>query len=35
VTKYREQIVADYQQMPHQVSEHLLLVTADGIAGRD
>lgn len=35
VDKYREQIVADYRQMPHQVTEQLLLVTPDGIAARD
>ncbi len=32
VEKYRNQIRSDFQQMPHQVSDKLLLVTPDGIA---
>jgi len=35
VGRLREQIAKDYQQMPHQVTDKLLLVTADGIAARD
>jgi hypothetical protein len=32
VEKLRPQIQSDYSQMPHQVTDQLLLVTADGIA---
>jgi uncharacterized protein YtpQ (UPF0354 family) len=35
VARLREQIADDYQRMPHQVTEQLLLVTPDGIAPRD
>jgi hypothetical protein len=35
VDKYRKQIRADFQQMPHQVTDKLLLVTPDGIAGNE
>jgi uncharacterized protein YtpQ (UPF0354 family) len=35
VSRLREQIADDYQRMPHQVSDKLLLVTPDGIAPRD
>jgi uncharacterized protein YtpQ (UPF0354 family) len=35
VNRLRDQIAKDYQQMPHQVTDKLLLVTADGIAARD
>lgn len=35
VEKYRKQIRTDYQQMPHQVTSALLLVTRDGIASRE
>ncbi len=31
----REQIADDFRRMPHQVTDRLLLVTADGIAPRD
>ncbi len=34
VERMREQIKSDYRSMPHQVTERLLLVTADGIAPR-
>ncbi len=34
VGKLKPQIEADFGQMPHQVSDRLLLVTADGIATR-
>lgn len=32
VTRLRQQIAADYRSMPNSITEHLLLVTADGIA---
>jgi hypothetical protein len=35
VERLHSQIKADYKRMPHQVTEQLLLVTADGIAARD
>lgn len=35
VERLREQISKDFQQMPHPVTDRLLLVTADGIAPRD
>jgi hypothetical protein len=35
VAKLRPQIQTDYSQMPHQVTDQLLLVTADGIAMLD
>ncbi|MGH7179227.1 MAG: DUF1444 family protein [Tepidisphaeraceae bacterium] len=35
VNRLRQQIADDYQKMPHQVTDKLLLVTADGIAPRD
>jgi uncharacterized protein YtpQ (UPF0354 family) len=35
VSRLRGQIAKDYEQMPHQVTAQLLLVTADGIAARD
>ncbi len=35
VTRLRKQVGEDYRQMPHQVTDQLLLVTADGIAVRD
>ena len=35
VTRLRPQVTEDYQRMPHQVTDRLLLVTADGIAMRD
>jgi uncharacterized protein YtpQ (UPF0354 family) len=35
ITRLREQIKRDYQSMPHQVTDKLMLVTADGIAPRD
>lgn len=35
VDRLREQVATDYRQMPHQVTDKLLLVTADGIALRD
>ena len=35
VTRLKSQIAADYRQMPHQVTDKLLLVTADGIALKD
>jgi hypothetical protein len=34
VNRLAKQVSEDYRQMPHQVSEQLLLVTADGIAVR-
>ena len=34
VSRLREQIEEDYRQMPHNVTDKLLLVTADGIAAR-
>jgi hypothetical protein len=35
VSRLREQIADDYDRMPHQVTNRLLLITADGIAPRD
>lgn len=35
VERMLDQIVRDYRQMPHQISQKLLLVTADGIATRE
>jgi uncharacterized protein YtpQ (UPF0354 family) len=35
VGRLRQQVAADYRSMPHQVTDRLLLVTADGIAVRD
>jgi hypothetical protein len=35
VGRLRKQVKEDYRQMPHQVTDQLLLVTADGIAVRD
>ncbi len=35
VARLRKQVAADYRSMPHQVTDRLLLVTADGIAVRD
>jgi hypothetical protein len=32
VQRLREQIDADYKKMPHPITDHLLLVTPDGIA---
>ena len=32
VSKIRKQVHDDYQKMPHQVTDQLLLITADGIA---
>ncbi len=32
VTRMRSQIQVDFKQMPHQVTDRLMLVTADGIA---
>jgi hypothetical protein len=32
VTRMRRQIRHDYQTMPHQISDRLYLLTADGIA---
>ncbi len=34
VERLRKQIQADYRQMPHQVTDQLFLITADGIAMR-
>jgi uncharacterized protein YtpQ (UPF0354 family) len=34
VGRLREQIAEDYRQMPHQVTDKLLLITPDGIALR-
>ena len=34
VARLKDQIADDYRQMPHQVTDKLLLVTADGIAVR-
>ena len=34
VERLREQIADDFRQMPHQVTDRILLVTADGIATR-
>lgn len=34
VDRLQQQIAGDYRSMPHQVTEHLLLVTADGVAPR-
>jgi uncharacterized protein YtpQ (UPF0354 family) len=35
VSRLRPQIASDFHQMPHQITEKVLLVTADGIAVRD
>lgn len=35
VGRLREQVANDYGQMPHPVTDRLLLVTADGLAPRD
>ncbi|HZZ43724.1 MAG TPA: DUF1444 family protein [Tepidisphaeraceae bacterium] len=35
VSRLRQQIADDYRQMPHQVTDRILLITADGIAARD
>ena len=35
VDKIRPQVAADYDRMPHQITEKLLLVTLDGIAPHD
>jgi hypothetical protein len=35
VERLAKQIAEDYQRMPHQVTDRLLLVTADGIAVRE
>lgn len=35
VGRLRQQIAEDYRQMPHQVTDKLLLVTADGLALRE
>jgi hypothetical protein len=35
VNRLRKQVREDYEQMPHQVTDQLLLITADGIAVRD
>jgi uncharacterized protein YtpQ (UPF0354 family) len=35
VTRLRAQIEQDYRQMPHQVTDELLLITPDGVAMRD
>jgi uncharacterized protein YtpQ (UPF0354 family) len=35
VSKIRKQVHEDYQKMPHQVTDQLLLITADGIAMHD
>jgi len=35
VSRLRPQIERDYEQMPHQITSKLLLITADGIAMRD
>lgn len=35
VERLRTQIAEDYRRMPHQVTDRLLLVTADGLAPRD
>jgi uncharacterized protein YtpQ (UPF0354 family) len=35
VSRIRQQVKSDYQNIPHQVTDDLLLVTADGIAMRD
>jgi hypothetical protein len=35
VARLRSQIEQDYRQMPHQVTDKLLLVTPDGVAMRD
>jgi hypothetical protein len=34
VSRLAQQIAEDYQRMPHQVTDRLLLITADGIAPR-
>jgi uncharacterized protein YtpQ (UPF0354 family) len=35
IDRLREQIKRDYQSMPHQVTDKLMLITPDGIAPRD
>lgn len=35
VGRLRSQIADDYRSMPHQVTDRILLITADGIAARD
>ena len=35
IDRLRDQIKHDYQSMPHQVTDKLMLVTPDGIAPRD
>ena len=35
VSRLRKQIRNDYREMPHQISDRVLLVTPDGIAYRD
>jgi uncharacterized protein YtpQ (UPF0354 family) len=35
VTRLRDQIKSDYKQMPHPITDRLLLVTPDGIAPHD
>jgi hypothetical protein len=35
VRQIRPQVTADYERMPHQITDKLLLVTLDGIAPRD
>lgn len=35
IDRLRKQIAADYQEMPHQISDQILLVTPDGISYRD
>jgi hypothetical protein len=35
IERLKEKIAEDYRQMPHQVTDRLLLVTADGIAPRE
>jgi hypothetical protein len=35
VGRLREQIAADYRQMPHPITDRLLLITPDGIAPHD
>ena len=34
IERLKEQIAEDYRQMPHQVTDKLLLITPDGIALR-
>ena len=35
IARLRKQIATDYREMPHQISDRIFLVTADGIAYRD